>query len=394
MTHNSSGPALVERLEKRNYAASTEKVMTVLNDPNPSATVMHYQVHADVKLADLPRVQVRLDAAKTVTVQGRSGDDNVRIRVVHGGLEIRTNTRWSYTYYTSDGRKWTLHDATTTFEDIYKFSRKEFTSLVVNGGRGADSLRLNGVLPSNPIVTSVENAAVSQDFVELPAGQTPSDATARPGGWLKVVADEKGAANYRVNSDVALFGDSHVAHFLDWGRNAWQFKLRRPAVFGIGGDDTRNLLYRIQDGIFDNYKPKKLIVSVGTNNFNNPQTGGTDEQIFQGVLKVMTELRKRLPDAELVLISLLPRAGLGLNARVEALNNRLDAADNDNGFVFLNLYARFSNLTKKSPGTSYRFEINPFGNDSHYNSVGYGILADSLAQLLKIGFYSLSPETS
>ena len=382
-----SRPGRVENLERRRYAAAAERIVTVPNDPNSSATVLHYRLHEAVNVAELPRLRVTVDAGKTVTVQGHGGDDNVRVRVIHGGLEVRTNTRWSYTYYTT-GTPHALEKATTTFETVYKFSPREFSSLVINGGRGADSLRFSGVLPFSPTVSSVESTDVRQTFAELPAGQTPSDAATRPGGWLKLVADEKGAADRRANGDFALFGDSHVAHFLDVGKYSWQIRLRKPAVFGIGGDDTRHLLYRIRDGLFDHYKPKKLVVSVGTNNFNNPQTGGTDEQVFQGVLKVMTELRARLPDAELVLISLLPRFGLGLNARVKALNDRLDAADDDNGFVFFNLYARFSNPTRKV-GSGVYAEFNPFGNDSHYTGIGYGILAESLAILLKVGRFDV-----
>ena len=302
----------------------------------------------------------------------------MRIRDVTRGVEVRTLSRQSYTYYRST--RYNTKNATVTIENVYRFAAGSVAGLTFIGDVGEDALRTTSLRLPDIVPTMVEQVVSQRTYREAPAGQTPSDPAPfagkyRPGsGWANLVAKQKAGANVS-KADVAFFGDSHVSHFLTTGLTYWQQRFRHAASFGIGGDTTRQLLARIEDGLFDVYKPKTLVVSVGTNNFNDPTRSGTDQQVYDGVLKVVSELRARLPQTQLILIGLLPQTGPGQNERVQTLNTRLGEAANSHRFTYLDIYA-----VRLAAGDRQRQQF--IGTDQHYTGRGYKYLSYYLKELI------------
>lgn len=72
--------------------------------------------------------------------------------------------------------------------------------------------------------------------------------------------------------------------------------------FGIGGDTTCNVLWRLQNGELDNIRPKVVVLWVGTNNHQH-----SAEQVAEGILAVAQLLTSRLPRAKVIILGLLPR---------------------------------------------------------------------------------------
>lgn len=72
--------------------------------------------------------------------------------------------------------------------------------------------------------------------------------------------------------------------------------------FGIGGDTTCNVLWRLQNGELQNIHPKVVVLWVGTNNYKH-----TAEQVAGGILAIAQLLTSRLPNAKVVVMGLLPR---------------------------------------------------------------------------------------
>lgn len=72
--------------------------------------------------------------------------------------------------------------------------------------------------------------------------------------------------------------------------------------FGISGDRTQNVLWRVKNGILDHIKPKVCILNVGSNNIDN-----TPVQISEGILAIVGEIRSKLPDCYIIIIGILPR---------------------------------------------------------------------------------------
>lgn len=72
--------------------------------------------------------------------------------------------------------------------------------------------------------------------------------------------------------------------------------------FGIQGDRTENLLWRLQNGELDCLAPKAIVLNVGTNNH-----GDSAEDIAEGIKTICSLIRDKQPQAYLVVLTLLPR---------------------------------------------------------------------------------------
>lgn len=104
--------------------------------------------------------------------------------------------------------------------------------------------------------------------------------------------------------DVLFLGDSITA---GWGgaKEIWEkaFGAYKPANFGIGGDRTQHVLWRITNGELDGIKPKVVVLMIGTNN------SGTDEAdgIAKGVTAIVKAIHAKSPTTKVLLLAVFPR---------------------------------------------------------------------------------------
>jgi lysophospholipase L1-like esterase len=146
--------------------------------------------------------------------------------------------------------------------------------------------------------------------------------------------------------DLLFMGDS----ITDWWRNPGRgagfdgaipyggkavfekhFGAMKVANFGIAGDTTQGVLFRLRDGEGGGYKPKAIMLMIGTNNTGR----NSPPEIAMGVADVVFELRQDFPDAKILLLAIFPRSGPASKARTDiAQINGLIAALHDNQHVF------------------------------------------------------------
>ena len=69
------------------------------------------------------------------------------------------------------------------------------------------------------------------------------------------------------------------------------------ANFGISGDRTENVLWRLQNGELEDVSPKIIVLSVGQENY-----GDSPEDIAEGVQAICSFIRGKQPQAFLVLL--------------------------------------------------------------------------------------------
>ncbi|TMW51216.1 hypothetical protein DOY81_003693 [Sarcophaga bullata] len=102
--------------------------------------------------------------------------------------------------------------------------------------------------------------------------------------------------------DVIFLGDCILETLQD--TETWHdyFAPMHCLNFSIRGDRCENVLWRVENGELDNVKPKIVVLHVGTNNVANKP-----EEIADGVYEIIQRIRSKLPDAYIVLPSLLPR---------------------------------------------------------------------------------------
>jgi lysophospholipase L1-like esterase len=184
-------------------------------------------------------------------------------------------------------------------------------------------------------------------------------------------------------AQLVFLGDSITAGWAGSGKDVWAkaFGGYTPANFGIGGDRTQHVLWRIQNGELDGgIKPKACVLMIGTNNVG----GDSAEGIAKGVTVIVKTIRAKQPQAKILLLAVFPRGekaspnpGRDKLKQVNAIIAKLD--DSKNVF-FLDIGDKFM-----QPDGSLTKEIMP--DFLHLSAAGYQIWADAisakLAELMK-----------
>ena len=91
-----------------------------------------------------------------------------------------------------------------------------------------------------------------------------------------------------------------------WNRQIWDksFGGWKSANFGIGGDHTGNVLWRLTNGHAEKLHPRLVVLTIGVNNFFH--CAATPPEVFEGVKAVLHKLRALYPDARILLNAVLP----------------------------------------------------------------------------------------
>src|SRR5262245_12159943 len=85
-----------------------------------------------------------------------------------------------------------------------------------------------------------------------------------------------------------------------------EFMPLKAANFGIGGDRTQHVLWRLQNGEMEGIQPKVVMLMIGTNNSNGKDN--TAEEIADGIKAIVQEIHKKSPKTKVLLLGIFPRA--------------------------------------------------------------------------------------
>ncbi|MDP1579193.1 MAG: GDSL-type esterase/lipase family protein [Candidatus Didemnitutus sp.] len=101
-----------------------------------------------------------------------------------------------------------------------------------------------------------------------------------------------------------FLGDSITAGWQS-APDIWEryFGAHAPANFGIGGDATQNVLWRIENGELDGIAPRAVVLLIGTNN----TAGHTAPEISAAIGKIVDHIRAKLPETKVLLLAIFPR---------------------------------------------------------------------------------------
>jgi len=131
------------------------------------------------------------------------------------------------------------------------------------------------------------------------------------------------------------------------GKPIWdrEFAPLHAANFSISGDRTQNLLWRFQHGELEGIHPRLIVLMIGTNNTRDtPENpANTAPEIIAGVTAVVRDIRKRLPQTQILLQGVFPRALKDdpVRAKIRAVNAGIARLD-DGGWVhYLDVGAGF-----------------------------------------------------
>src|ERR1017187_6715833 len=182
--------------------------------------------------------------------------------------------------------------------------------------------------------------------------------------------------------DILFMGDSITDFWRNRGSNVWNqyYAPRHAANFGISGDRTQHVLWRMDNGELDGIKPKVVVLMIGTNNTGKERNGqphNTIPEIIGGVQAVVADLRARLPDTKILLLAIFPRGTLDDPQRAQvALVNTVIAKLDDGRMV------RYLDIDPKFLEADGTLSTNIMPDLLHPNERGYRIWADAMGPAL------------
>lgn len=234
-------------------------------------------------------------------------------------------------------------------------------------------------------MTAVLLAALA--FAQAPAKEVAWEAAPRTKeyAWMstdtwKKLHESHLAISKKGYVDVAFLGDSITQ---GWGNNGpWKkhFVPLKAANYGIGGDTTQNVLWRLEHGAFDGISPKAVVLMIGTNNFG--LAGDNAADTAKGIGAVVAAIRKKTPDAKILLLAIFPRdekPGTAMRKKIAETNAAIEKLADGKNVVYLDIGPKFL----KDDGTLPKDLMPDF---LHVSEKGYEIwaeaISDPLAKLL------------
>ena len=178
--------------------------------------------------------------------------------------------------------------------------------------------------------------------------------------------------------EICFIGNS-ITHF--WGGapqgprlegvRSWDqtFEGVKVRNFGYGWDRIENVLWRVYHGEFDGFEAKQIIMKIGTNNLHL----NSDMEILQGLKLLIGAIKKRQPNAEFLMLGLLPRKND--ESRVEKLNLSIAKLTGDLG-------VDYADIGKSMLLPNGKINESCFSDGLHPNEKGYNLLGAELKKYL------------
>ncbi|GAB3693253.1 SGNH/GDSL hydrolase family protein [Spirosoma flavus] len=177
-----------------------------------------------------------------------------------------------------------------------------------------------------------------------------------------------------------LFIGNSITHF--WGgestgatlrgADSWDAVMKPLDVLnlGYGWDRIENVLWRVYHGELDGYQAAQIALMIGTNNLQL----NSDAEISNGLSFLVRAMQARQPNADMLLIGILPRRNE--EARIAGLNQRIAQAAGELNVTFI------------QPGTVFlkpdgKIDESMFSDGLHPNAEGYRQLLTKLQPYLK-----------
>jgi lysophospholipase L1-like esterase len=188
---------------------------------------------------------------------------------------------------------------------------------------------------------------------------------------LKMNATDPPQTVFLANSIIHFWGGlprtQRVVEEASWEKHFTPQGMRNLAY---GWDRIENVLWRVYHGELDGFEAERVLLMIGTNNLHL----NTNEEILVGLDLLLAAIKNRQPQAEIVLLGLLPRRNreeriAALNLEIARLAGKQQVQYADMGGVFLNDAGKIDEAL--------------FSDGLHPNAEGYRRLREEVRAILE-----------
>jgi lysophospholipase L1-like esterase len=213
-----------------------------------------------------------------------------------------------------------------------------------------------------------------------PAGAAPAEATPRKAVTPEVHAgtekrhEQFNAISKAGKAKLVFLGDSITEGWDHAGRASWvkHFEKRNAANFGISGDCTEHVLWRLDHGNFDGLSPALIVVMIGTNNTRQRKDPAADTAA--GVQAILDRLKAKCPDSKILLLAIFPRGETPddeMRVINDAVNTLIEKMVDGKKIVYKDIGKEF--LDEKG-----RMQLDLMPDLRHPSEMGYEVWANAI----------------
>lgn len=179
------------------------------------------------------------------------------------------------------------------------------------------------------------------------------------------------------NCGLLFLGDSITDHWPSWSKGTWaKLAKYKPLNFGISGEHTEHVLWRVQNGELEVIRPKVVVLMLGTNNFGH--TPDKPEWVAAGVKEIIKTIQEKQPQAKVLLLGIFPRNGkyAPIRQKIVAANAILATYDNGTSIRYLDIGGKFLDANGEIPKEIMHDSLHP-------GDKGYQIWLEAMTPLLE-----------
>ena len=228
-------------------------------------------------------------------------------------------------------------------------------------------------VPASAHAENVVHAAIKN--ATTPAHRMKSDEK----NWWQERHESKAIEAKKNKWDIIFLGDSITHSWETAGKKTWNkyYQKRRALNLGFSGDRTEHVLWRLDNGEFEEVQPKVVVLMIGTNNTGHRKD--PPKAIAAGVEKIIDRINTKSPTTKILLLAIFPRSEKVSdpqrknNDRANALIKQLTKKD---GVTYLDINERFL-----LPDGTLSKEIMP--DLLHPKQKGYAIWAEAIEPSLR-----------
>ena len=242
-------------------------------------------------------------------------------------------------------------------------------------------MKLQVLLASLLVAASAfaQNTSAPQSFLipVVPPGTNSATYAAPRMEWIqRVLVTNAKAHQEAADIELVFDGDSITDFWQGKGKQVWDERYGKLHAFdfGISGDRTQHVLWRLAQGQADGLHPKLIALMIGTNNMGS----NTVEEIADGVKAIVLEYQKRCPEAVILLQAIFPRGENATDparAKIKAVNEIIAKLGDGKKVIYIDFGDKFLDAEGNLP-----VEIMP--DFLHPSLKGYQIWADAIQPII------------